>query len=466
MRLLPLTLALILTGCAVGPDYQRPEQSLPEHFDATPGVSAHLGTLPWRRFFLDPQLQGLIEQALTDNLSLEVTRSRLQAAREQTRVTDAALYPELSLGLSAERESDSGLTNSDPEIADTFNLDGMVSWEVDLWGANRRRSEASYAQLLSSKQQLNLATLSLISDVASRYYEWLDIEQRYRISKDTARVRLEELKLARLRKENGVISGLEVRQAEVEYQSARTTLPALDFDRHQKQNQLKLLLGSYDLNAQYQLPQGLTALGITDVLAIGVPSDMLSQRPDVAVAEQQLVAASASLGVAKAALLPSFTLSGSYGIESDRLGDILDSEGVTWSLLGGLTQPLFNSGKLKAQERIAAEELKQAELSYREAILTAYTEVSDALARVRRAQSAMEAQQQLVSASQEYVRLARLRYQNGVATSLDLLDAQRQLFSAQLALSQLQRDQLLAHISLYRALGGGLAADPEPAQAG
>lgn len=457
MRLLPLTLVAALSGCAVGPEYQRPQLPLPEHFDATPGTELHLGTLPWRQFFLDPQLQQLIDKALQDNLSLEQARSRLVAAREQTTVTDAALYPEFSLGLNAERESESGLTNSDPEISDTFNLDGMMSWEIDLWGANRRRSEASYAQRLSSEQQLNLSTLSLISDVASRYYEWLDIEQRYRISEETARLRLEEVKLAKLRKQNGMISGLEVRQAEVEYQSARTTLPELDFDRHQKQNQLKRLLGSYELQTQYQLPQGLSALGVPQALEIGVPSDLLSQRPDVAIAEQQLIAANATLGVAEAALLPSFTISGKYGFESNTLSDVLDSEGVTWSLVGGLTQPLFNAGKLNAQKRIAAETLKQAQLAYRDTVLTAYTEVSDALASVRRAQTAMEAQQELVNASQEYVRLARLRYKNGVATSLDLMDAQRQLFSAQLALSQLQRDQLLAHISLYRALGGGLS---------
>ncbi|USD36592.1 efflux transporter outer membrane subunit [Ferrimonas sp. SCSIO 43195] len=453
----PLLLALIMSGCALGPDYQRPQLDLPaQYHDNTDTVSTtHLGQQSWRQYYRDPNLQRLIEQALAQNLDLQSTASKLRAARSQVTVTDAALYPELSLSASGERSVDSGLTSTDPDIEDTLYLAGVVSWELDLWGANRRRSQASYANLLSSEQQMALATVSLISDVASRYYQWLDVEQRYRISASTVELRFKELELARLRRANGVISGLEVRQAEVEYQSARVTLPQLDFERKQTANQLRILLGSFDQALQPDTRVDQPFQQLPDNLSVGVPSAMLTQRPDVQVAEQQLIAATANVGVAKTAFFPSFTISGSYGHESEQLGDILDSQGVTWSLLGGLTAPLFNAGRISAEYDIAKENAEQALLAYRAVVLTAYFEVNDAINAYRRSQLAITAQEELVASSTEYVRLARLRYTNGVATSLDLLDAQRQLFSAQLALSQIKRDRMQSMVNLYRSLGGG-----------
>ncbi|SDK33760.1 efflux transporter, outer membrane factor (OMF) lipoprotein, NodT family [Ferrimonas sediminum] len=458
----PLLLALIVSGCALGPDYQRPQLDLPAqyHSDTDTGSDTHLGQQSWRQYYRDPNLQRLIEQALAQNLDLQTTASKLRAARSQVTVTDAALYPELSLSASGERSLDSGLTSTDPDIEDTLYLAGVVSWELDLWGANRRRSQASYANLLSSEQQMALATVSLISDVASRYYQWLDVEQRYRISASTVELRLKELDLARLRRANGVISGLEVRQAEVEYQSARVTLPQLDFERKQTANQLRILLGSFDQALQPGSKVTQPFQRLPDSLSVGVPSSMLTQRPDVQAAEQRLIAATANVGVAKTAFFPSFTISGSYGRESEQLGDILDSQGVTWSLLGGLTAPLFNAGRISAEYDIAKENAEQALLAYRSVVLTGYFEVNDAINGYRRSQLAIAAQEELVASSTEYVRLARLRYTNGVATSLDLLDAQRQLFSAQLALSQIKRDRMQSMVNLYRSLGGGAGSPP------
>ncbi|WP_076411474.1 efflux transporter outer membrane subunit [Shewanella sp. UCD-KL12] len=450
----------LLAGCAMGPDYQRPELDIPEQFhqELQQTGGQNIGLSHWREFYLDPDLQVLIEHALAQNLDLEGVRSRLLAARAGVTVTDAALYPVVGLNANGERALDSALTNTDPVKEDTFDIAGTVSWELDIWGANRRRSEAEYANFISSQEALNLATISLISDVASRYYEWLDIEQRYQISLNTVELRKKERDLARLRKQNGVISGLQVRQAEVEYQSAKVTLPDLDFERNEKANQLRILLGEFSYPLKVKTESQMRAEGalFPESFAVGIPSQMLSQRPDVKSAEQALIAANANVGVAKTAFFPKFTISGSYGTESEDLSQIFDSEGVTWSLLGGITAPIFNSGSISAQYDIAQESAKQAMLSYRSTVLSAYFEVNDAMNSFRRSELAIDAQQELVAASTEYTRLAMLRYRNGVSSSLDLMDAQRSLFSAELTLSQVKRDRLLSMITLYRALGGGV----------
>lgn len=456
---------LLLSACAMGPDYQRPELDIPQQYldELQQTDGQNVGLKHWREFYLDPELQRLIEHALDQNLDLEGVRSRLLAARAGVTVTDAELYPVVGLKGSGERALDSALTSTNPVEEDTFSVAGTVSWELDLWGANRRRSEAEFANFISSQEALNLATISLISDVAGRYYEWLDIEQRYQISLNTAALRKKERDLARLRKQNGVISGLQVRQAEVEYQSAKVTLPDLDYERSEKANQLRILLGEFKYPLTPKTEAQLKAEGalFPDSFAVGIPSQMLSQRPDVKTAEQALIAANANVGVAKTAFFPKFTISGSYGSESSNLSDIFDSEGVTWSLLGGITAPIFNSGKISAQYDIAQEEAKQAMLKYRSTVLAAYFEVNDAMNSFRRSELAIEAQQELVEASTEYTRLAMLRYRNGVSSSLDLMDAQRSLFSAELTLSLVKRDRLLSMITLYRALGGGVLTSEE-----
>ncbi|WP_076537221.1 efflux transporter outer membrane subunit [Shewanella sp. UCD-KL21] len=455
---------LLLSGCAMGPDYQRPDLNIPAqyHQELQQTDGQNVGLRHWREFYLDLDLQVLIEHALDQNLDLEGVRSRLLAARAGVTVTDAALFPAIGLEAEGERALDSALTNTDPVKEDTFYVAGTVSWELDLWGANRRRSEAEFANFLSSQEALNLATVSLISDVASCYYEWLDIEQRYQISLNTVELRKKERDLARLRKKNGVISGLQVRQAEVEYQSARVTLPDLDYERSEKANQLRILLGEFTYPLQPKTEAQLKADSalFPDSFAVGIPSQMLSQRPDVKSAEQALIAANANVGVAKTAFFPKFTISGTYGTETENLADIFDSQGVTWALLGGITAPIFNAGSISAQYDIAQENAKQALLSYRSTVLEAFFEVNDAMNSFRRSELAIDAQKELVVASTEYTRLAMLRYRNGVSSSLDLMDAQRSLFSAELTLSQVKRDRLLSMITLYRALGGGvLTAD-------
>ncbi|QYK00638.1 efflux transporter outer membrane subunit [Shewanella psychrotolerans] len=457
-----------LVGCAMGPDYQRPDVDLPAqyHHELVQDTIDNDGLVAWQSFYLDPNVRKLISYALAQNLDLEAVRSRLIAARSKVTVTDATLYPEFGLGANAERSIDSGITNTNPTHGNEFDIAGTVSWELDVWGANRRRSEAEYAHFLSTQEALNLAVISLISDVASRYYEWLDIEQRYQISVNTVQLRKKERDLARLRKQNGVISGLQVKQAEVEYQSAKVTLPSLDFARQEKANQLRVLLGEYDypLKVEGDLASLIAEVPFPSSFRVGIPSQMLSQRPDVKAAELALIAANANVGLAKTAFFPKFNITGRYGTESEDLDKIFDSQGVTWSLLGGITAPIFNAGSIAAQYDIAQEESRQALLAYRSAVLAAYFEVNDAMNSFRRSELAIEAQEELVEAARGYTHLAMLRYRNGVSSSLDLMDAQRSLFNAELSLSEVRRDKLLAMIKLYRSLGGGVLKEEQQTQ--
>ncbi len=463
--LAPLGLSIIgtlsLSSCALGPDYERPELNLPAQYNTNNGSniniessSVEVAALSWRDFYRDPVLIKLVEHALTNNFDLKIAESRLLSARSKVIVADSALWPEIALDTSYSRALDSGATNVNPSPNTDVDLKGTVSWEIDLWGENRRASEAAQASYLSEIEKLRLTKVSLISDIASRYYEWLDIEQRFSVSNNTVELRQKELEIAKLRHTNGVISGLDVRQAEVELQSTMVTLPKLDYERKFKINQLYILLGEYD----YALPtpQGLPEnVGLPFALNAGVPSELLTLRPDVNISEQQMIAANAEVGIAKTAFFPKFTITGFYGRENDHLQDIFDSNGVTWSLFSGITTPIFNRGKIAAEYDIATESAKQSMLNYRNVVLNAYFDVNDALNNLQRAEQAIKAQKELLSSSTGYARLARLRYQNGVATSLDLMDAQRQLFSAQLAYSQILRDKQLAKIALYRSLGGG-----------
>lgn len=449
-----LTIAL-LSGCAVGPDYQSPQLALPQQYSSSLQQDNKANDVKnWQAFYLNPQLRQLIDHALSNNLSLASLQSRLRAAKASLTSVNADKWPSVDVNSGIERTKDSGLTNSGDLYESTYTLNAEASWEADLWGKQHRAEQAQLASTLSTAELLLAAKVSLISEVATAYYELADIEKRLQISQETAELRAKELKIARLRHNNGVISGLDVRQVQVEYQTAMVNLPQLQFDRQQKRNQLRILLGeySYDIapatqSIEQQFPTSLVA---------GVPSRLLQQRPDLRASEQQLMAATASVGVAKAARLPSFTISAEYGRESNSLGDLLNAQGLTWSLLGGISAPIFNAGKLQAQQTIAEETQQQALLSYRSAVLTAYTEVKDGMNDYQRAQQVWIEQRRLLDASAEYLRLANLRYKNGVATSLDLIDAQRNHFTAELALSRTQRDKWLAMIGLYRALGGGV----------
>ncbi|WP_299005230.1 TolC family protein [uncultured Shewanella sp.] len=515
-----------LSACVVGPDYVRPELSLaPNYLNADTLFSSkefnhphsinlfteaelqmkslppYLANFRWEDFYLDPYLRLLIQHAIDKNLTVKSMQSQLLEARATFISTDADRYPTFEIELSVEPERLSGITNSPPLNENLIDLSGVLTWELDLWGEFQRGSESAFATMLSAKELLHYTYVSLIGDLATNYYEWLDSHQRYLISESTVELRKKAYDLAILRHKNGVISGLEVQQAEVEYQTALATLPDLALEKKLLESQLRILLGEFDFplvppleldsvvdtiaNEALNDPmhgkktaskskndkQSMMNVSSTQLLmntqqfpnwfALGVPSQLLKFRPDVKAAEQALIAANANIGLAESALFPSFTITGTYGFEALSFAELLTRKGVFWSLLSDIVAPIYNAGSLEADVEVARQEAIQAQLTYRNTLLTAYFEVNDAIQSYKRAEASILVQTTLVDAAAKYTHLARLRYINGVASSLDFMDAQRNLFSAQLSLSQIQRDKLLAMVELYRSVGGGASPNTE-----
>jgi NodT family efflux transporter outer membrane factor (OMF) lipoprotein len=312
---------------------------------------------------------------------------------------------------------------------------------------------------MATEESRQAISVSLIGEIAAAYFELLDIDNRLKISERTVASREESIRIARLRKKGGVISKLEVQQAEVELASAKVTLPFLHKNRLIKENYLSILIGQAPGDIERRV--GISEQALPPEVPVGLPGSLLQRRPDVRQAEQTLIAANAAIGIAKADFFPELTLTGAYGRESNELSDLLKSSGKTWIIGLDAIMPLFNAGKNRAQLAIAREQYEQASLNYRKIVLQSLKEVSDALESYSRSKEELEAHLDLVKSSQEYLRLATLRYYNGVLSYLDLLDAQRQLFNAELSLSESKRDRLVALVQLYKALGGGWQASED-----
>ncbi|MGB5165349.1 MAG: efflux transporter outer membrane subunit [Woeseiaceae bacterium] len=454
---LPLALlatAGILTGCAVGPNYERPELELPDAHRADTAEAPSSVPLPgWRDVFEDEILQRLIERGLDNNLDLAATRSRMRQAEAELSRARAPLYPTIDLKAGGKREDKSVLTGGDGLIEDTYTFLGLLSWELDIWGFNRRRAEAATADLESAEWRMYAQQVSLIGAISATYYNLIAVNQQLALTQSTITTREQTLRIQELRNESGVISGLEVAQAKVALAQAEQQLPRLKNNQLVFENQLRRLLGeapdAVETTAQLQ------DMPLTEDLPAGLPSDLLERRPDVRVAELGLVAANAEVGVAKADLLPRISLTGGFGQESAELSDLLDSDGSRWIADLTVTQPVFNAGARRAAVSVAWERREQAELAYIDTVLRSLEDVSNSLSTFTRAGELAASTARLRDAAQEYLSLATKRYSNGVIGYIDVLVAQRQYFDAELALIDAVRDRHLTVALLYRSLGGG-----------
>ena len=452
-----VALCLALAGCAVGPDYDRPDLGLPEQHRAEPGFELASGELPqWKNVFRDPVLQELIERGLQNNLDLAAAQSRLREAEAELTRARAPLYPSLDIALDGERELSSELTGGDGETDDTFTFLGLLSWELDIWGFNRRRAEVAAAALESAEWSVYARQVSLIGAIAAAYFNLVAVNEQIALTNSTITTRVQALRIQELRNQSGVISGLEVAQAKVSLAEAEQQMPTLMNARLVFENQLRRLLG--EAPAAVTTTRDLEDIPLGADLPAGLPSDLLERRPDIRIAELNLVAANAQVGVAKADLFPRLNLTGEYGTESADLSDLLDSGGRTWVATLGVVQPIFNSGARRAALTAAWEEREQAELAYADAVLGSLQEVSNSLDGLERSNELTSSTQSLRDASQEYLQLASSRYNNGVIGYIDVLDSQRQYFDAELSLIDAVRDQHLSIAQLYRALGGGWEA--------
>ena len=462
-RVLLAAAGLVAAGCAVGPDYRRPELPLPEAWRDIPVTEAEtLANTPWWDLFQDPDLQELIRAALAGNQDLKIAVERIEEARALYGFSKADHWPQVDLEGSAARlkPPEEGLIPM-PDAEDTplYSLGASVFWEIDIFGRVRRANEAQWAILMATDAARQAVVLTLVSDVSQAYFEMRDLDRRLAISRSTLQSRREYVELARTRFEGGITSELDFRQAEAEMY--RTEAIVDDFERlvAQKENELSVLLG----RNPGAVPRGreIHEEPVPPAVPAGLPSDLLDRRPDLREAEQLLVSANARIGEAKALLFPRISLTGGYGWVSTDLGDLFKGPSVAWSIAGNLLQPLFNAGKNRRRVEVTESQERQSLYAYELSVLRAFQEVEDSLVGYRKGGDQRTSQTLRVAAERKVLELAEMRYRGGVADYLDVLDAQRSLFSAELDEVTAIRDQLVSLVQLYKALGGGWPAAPD-----
>lgn len=460
-RALVALLALaVLPGCTLGPDYQRPAVPVPEAWRTPIDGAGSLADLAWWELFQDETLRALVRVALAENTDLRLAVARVSEARAQLGVTRAARFPQVDASAQYQTRRASEVstppipTGVDPE-ADLWKTTADLAFELDLWGRLRRATEAARADLLASEDARRTVLTTLLSDVAQAYFELLELDRERLIATRALDSRRESLRIVELRQREGLTSELDLRRAEGEVAAAAAVLPDLDRRIAQAENRLSTLLGRHP--GPVARGRGLTEQPLPPAVPAGLPSSLLERRPDVRQAEQQLVAANARIGEAKAAFFPQVTLTGAFGVESAELADLFTGPARVWSLGPRITLPVFNAGRNRARLSAAEARHEQALIRYQGAIQQAFREVEDALVGHRKAHEVRAEQEALVSALERAVGLAELRYTNGLASYLEVLDAQRQLFAAELDLARTQRTQLVTLVQVYKALGGGWA---------
>ena len=420
-------LSLALAGCAVGPNYKRPLVPVPERFygDERAAEARSLADVPWWDVFDDPILKGLIEEAVRNGFDARLSAARVLEAR--------ARY---------------GIVRSQ-----------RFSWELDLWGRIRRLSEAARAQYLATEEGRRGGLLSLVSDVAVAYMDLRELDSELAIAKSTTAAFQDTYDLFNRRLEGGAASGLETARAEASLAQVAAQIPEIERAIVARENQLNFLLGR---NPQ-PIPREDPLMALPPDVPPGLPSALLERRPDIRQAEQLLIAANANVGAAKADFFPRLSLTGLFGNVSPELGDLFSSHSKTWSAGAGLLGPIFQGGRIKRSYEAAQAQWQQAKVEYEAATANAFGEVSGALVDRTKLVETERQRARAVAAYQEAVRLANIRYDSGLSAYFEVLEAQQQLFPAEISLAQTRRDQLVAVVNLYRALGGGWQAEERTA---
>jgi outer membrane protein, multidrug efflux system len=457
---------LMLSACKVGPNYQRPTVQVPASFPAPAEVQhaesqgASFADLPWWQAFHEPQLQQLIRTALQQNYDLQLAIERVTAARAQVGITRSNEFPQVS----ADPNFTGSKTDQDTR-SNIFSLAADAVFQLDFFGRYRRATEAARAQLLGTEDAQQTVTLTLVSDVASDYFLLRDLDLQLQISQETVKTQGDSVKLTELRLSHGIATRLDVLQSRQVLDTANAQIPDLERQIGQTEDAISILLGNYPQD----VPRGAT-LGVeTDngwvwsenlppELPAGLPSALLERRPDIRQAEQNLVAANANIGVAKAMFFPQISLTGSgggaWGHSIIFGSDVPAHEGI-YSYGASLSQPLFEGGYLRNNLRYAKSQDRQALISYRQTIQRAFGDVSDALIGYDKYHGVRERQEQTVKDLQETVSVSLMRYRGGTATYLDVLDSQRSLYDAELTLAQARNNEYQSLVQLYKALGGG-----------
>jgi multidrug efflux system outer membrane protein len=458
-RALGLVLALAVLGaagaCAVGPRYERPQVAAPNQFYGLPGQAqaASLSDLPWWEIFQDPALRSLIEEALRNGYDARIAAARVEEARGRYGIAGSQLYPQVGYQGQATRERLSEFsTDPSGKAFTTLTANVNVSWEIDLFGRIRRLTEAAKAQYLASEEARRGVLLSLLSEVASAYFDLRQLDADLEIARRTTATFQDTFDLFNRRLEGGAASALETSDAEAVLANEAAQIPLLENQIAAKENQIDALLGR--LPGPVARGAALADLPLRPEVPAGLPSALLERRPDLRQAEMQLVAANANVGAAQAAFFPTLSLTGLLGGVSPQLGSLF-GKGHTWTLAAGVTGPIFNGGSLRGQVRVAQSQWQQARLQYEQAVNNAFGEVSTSLTAVEKLAQAEAQRARAVHAYQEAVRLSQLRYVSGLSAYFEVLNAMQNLLATENGLTQVRHDRLVALVNLYKALGGG-----------
>lgn len=460
-RILCGILLALLTGCVtVGPDYQRPAVDTPATWRFEAKEAQDLANIAWWEQFNDPALNGLVRTALNENKDLLIAAARIEEFFGRYFSTRGDQYPSAGGNADAFRQrlSEKGLTRIDGRDNPYNQYETLLNagWEIDFWGKFRRATEAARAELLGTEEARRTVVLTLVSAVATAYVDIRALDKQLAITQRTAGSRRDTLELFRLRFQNGIISEVDLSQAESEYEDALARIPDIERAIGQTENALSLLLG----RTPGGIPRGLSLDKlILPAVPAGLPSDLLERRPDIRQAEQLLIAANARIGVAKSLYFPTISLTGALGTVSTDLSDLFTSASRTWNYGVPVSVPLFTAGRIGGEVKAAEAAQQQAVFTYQQAILIAFREVDDALLDRGKSGERLDALGRQLKALRNYSRLARLRYDEGYTSFLEVLDADRSLFNVELSYANGQNALFRSLINIYKSMGGGWVDD-------
>jgi len=461
LRPIAVALAVMLSSCMVGPDYVRPKVDVPAAFLYGEKDTRETANTAWWQEFHDPVLDGLISEALANNKNVKIAVANIEQAAGVLQQTRSALFPQVGYSGSGEeqRATELGATPvpaSVPNPAASYQILASASWEVDLWGRIRRLSEAARANLLATQEAQQGVVLSLVSSVASTYIQLLGLDDQLAVSKRTLAAYAESVRVFELQFKYGQVSQMNLEQARTQYETAAAAIPQIESQIAQTENALSVLLGR---NPGPVARRGRTLKELMlPAVPSGLPSDLLANRPDIRQGEQNLISANAQIGAAKALYFPAISLTGALGFASSDLSNLFKGPARVWSYAGSLTGPIFTGGAISGQVTQAEAGQKVALFSYEVAIQNAFSDVENALVSRKKLLEQIMAQERLVRAATEYVRLARLQYDGGYSPYSTVLQAEQQLFPAELNYAQYRASLFTSLVNIYKALGGGWVA--------
>lgn len=457
-----LLACLTLGGCLLGPDYERPAVDTPAAFRFAEPDAKEMADSIWWEQFQDPDLNRLIAVALAENKDVKIAAARVEQYLGQFQTTRSQLFPQVGAGADAKRQrlpiGSVGLPDNVGPVFNQYSATLSASWEIDIFGKLRRQTESARAALLASEEGRRATILTLVSSVASSYINLVSLDAQLAIAHETTRSRKESVTVFQHRFDYGEVSQMELAQNQSEYEASLATIPQFEMQIAQQEDALSILLGRNPGPIERDKP--LDKLVMPAVPA-GLPSELLTRRPDLRQSEQNLIAANALIGAARALYFPSISLTGLFGTASSQFSNLFTGAARTWSYAGSVTVPIFTAGSISGQVKQAEAQQQQALFAYEKAIQVAFQEVADSLVALQKTREALVVQGRQVAALSTYAKLARARYEGGYTSYIEVLDSERSLFNAQLTYAQTQGVVFASMVGLYKAMGGGWVSDAE-----